>query len=54
VFDVGGRRRELHVTEAAAPGRFEFPVGRALEPGLYVIRVTQGAETRTVRLCVLR
>jgi hypothetical protein len=54
VFDVGGRRRELHVTSAEAPGRFELRVARALEPGLYVVRLTQGAENRVVRLCVLR
>ena len=54
VFDVGGRRRELHVTDAAAPGRFQLTVARRLEPGLYLIRLTQGAETRISRLCVFR
>ena len=54
VFDVSGRRRELHVTDAAGPGRFDLRVAQALEPGLYVVRLTLGAETRVARLCVVR
>jgi hypothetical protein len=54
LFDVDGRRRELHTIQAAQPGRYSLGVGRGLAPGVYFVRLQAGSESRTGKLCVVR
>jgi hypothetical protein len=54
VFDIGGRRRERHGIEAAAPGRYSLRVGRDLAPGVYLIQLAAGSQSRTSKLCLVR
>ena len=53
VFDIGGRRRERHAIEAATPGRYSLRVGRDLAPGMYLIQLAAGSQSRTSKLCVV-
>ena len=53
VLDALGRR-VARTSGFATAGRREVPMPSGLTPGLYVVRVTAGAETRTVRFVVVR
>lgn len=56
VLDVLGRRVGRLAVGALGAGRhvLALPVGARLTPGLYLVRLTQGASVRTARAVVLR
>jgi len=54
VFDISGRRRERHGIEAATPGHYALSVGRNLAPGIYLIQLAAGSQSKTSKLCVVR
>ncbi len=55
LLDVAGRRLERRRVEAGAAGlRTRFEWSRPLEPGCYVVRVTQGGRTVTRTVAVVR
>ena len=53
VFDLAGRRVLGRDVGAMGPGPHELALGR-LSPGVYVVRLTQGAMTATRRAAVIR
>ena len=56
LVDVSGRRVAGREVGALGPGRHAvaFGAGHRLEPGLYLVRLTQGANVRVTRVAVLR
>ncbi|MFN8586853.1 MAG: LamG-like jellyroll fold domain-containing protein [Candidatus Eisenbacteria bacterium] len=55
LLDVSGRRVREQVLAAVPPGRHEVRLGdAALAPGLYLVRVTQGAASVSRRVSVMR
>lgn len=54
VFDVGGRRVESRDVTGLGAGRHVVRIGRALAPGLYLVRLSQDTERATRRWCVVR
>ena len=55
LIDVGGRAvvsREVGMLGAGAHA-LDLAAGRHMGPGLYFVRLTQGANTKTVRVTVL-
>jgi hypothetical protein len=52
LLDVAGRRIASHDV-GAGQHTIDFGAGQRLEPGLYLVRLTQGANTRTTRVAVL-
>jgi hypothetical protein len=55
LLDVAGRRiatREVG-SLGAGPHTLDLIQGKRLAPGLYLVRLTQGANTRTTRVAVL-
>lgn len=56
LLDVAGRRivRRSLVGHGAGPQAIGLDEGARLAPGLYLVRVTQGTESRTMRVAVLR
>jgi hypothetical protein len=56
LLDVAGRRVALREVGTLGAGRHEVDLsdGRALDPGLYFLRLTQGRETRTTRVTMLQ
>ena len=56
LFDVSGRRAAPAVTRVVSAGTnvFSSPLARGLEPGLYVLRVSDGARKVERRLAVVR
>lgn len=53
LLDVAGRRIASHEV-GAGQHTLDLGAGRRLAPGLYLVRLTQGANTRTTRVAVLR
>jgi len=56
LLDVTGRRivrREVG-SFGVGPRTLDLSQGQHLAPGLYLVRLTQGANTRTTRVAVLR
>lgn len=53
LLDVSGRRIISHEV-VAGQHALDLGAGRQLAPGLYLVRLTQGANTRTTRVAVLR
>jgi hypothetical protein len=56
LVDVSGRRvveREVG-SLGAGPHTLDLGQGTRLAPGLYLVRLTQGTNTRTLRVAVLR
>ena len=56
LFDVNGRRAMSHLSRGLPAGAHELPLPEAgsLAPGLYFVRLTQAARSRTARLAILR
>ena len=56
LLDVSGRLVAANEVSALGPGRHvvELAAGRSLAPGLYLVRLTQGANTRVRRVVALR
>ena len=56
MLDVSGRRVAVREVGVLGAGRHEVEVGvgRPLAPGLYLVRLTQGANTRVVRVAALK
>ena len=56
LFDLGGRR--LFAREVGSLGagqhRFDVGAGTTLRAGMYVLRLTQGQETRSLKAVVVR
>ena len=53
LLDVAGRRIAEHEV-GSGQHTLDFGAGQHLAPGLYLVRLTQGANTRTTRVVVLR
>jgi hypothetical protein len=55
LIDVSGRRVRERALEGAAGGTnvVDLAVGEGLAPGLYLARLRQGSQVRTVRVAVL-
>jgi hypothetical protein len=53
LLDVAGRRIASHEV-GAGRHTLDLGAGQHLAPGLYLVRLTQGANTRTTRVAVLR
>jgi hypothetical protein len=53
LLDVAGRRIASHDV-GAGQHTFDLGAGQHLAPGLYLVRLTQGANTRVTRVAVLR
>jgi hypothetical protein len=55
LLDVSGRRVAVREVGSLGPGRHvvDLAAGRAPAPGLYLVRLTQGANTRVTRVTVL-
>ena len=56
LLDVSGRRVAEREVGSLGAGRHALDLvgGRSLAPGLYLVRLTQGANTRTARVAELR
>ncbi|HEY6196477.1 MAG TPA: hypothetical protein VI504_15705 [Candidatus Eisenbacteria bacterium] len=56
LFDASGRRSEIREVGSLGPGRHELELGgsRSLAPGLYLLRLTQGARSQVARVTVVR
>jgi hypothetical protein len=56
LFDLGGRRVEQHLIERAGAGEQSLMLagGRALRPGVYQLRLTQGERRDSRRVLVVR
>ena len=56
LLDVAGRRLESHPVSSMGAGRHTLTIAGAghLAPGLYLVRLRQGAESRVARVAVLR
>jgi hypothetical protein len=57
LLDVTGRRiarREVGLPIAGRPTELDLGAGQRLAPGLYLVRLRQGANTRVSRVAVLR
>ena len=56
LFDLGGRRIESRDVGGLGAGRHALRIGRerALSPGLYIVRLTQGGRETARRLSVIR
>ena len=56
LFDVGGRRVAERRIESPTPGaqRLEMGQGVRLTPGVHLARLTQGGESRSVRVVLIR
>jgi hypothetical protein len=53
LLDVAGRRIATHEV-GAGQHTLDLGAGQNLAPGLYLVRLTQGTNTRTTRVAVLR
>jgi tripartite motif-containing protein 71 len=53
LLDVAGRRIASHDV-GVGQHTLDFGAGQRLAPGLYLVRLTQGANTRTTRVAVIR
>jgi hypothetical protein len=55
LIDVAGRRIVEHAVGALGVGRHavDLAAGRRLRPGVYLVRLTQRANTRVVRVAML-
>ncbi len=55
LFDLAGRSMASRDVGALGPGRHaeDLAAGRALPPGIYLVRLTQGASRRLVRVALL-
>jgi len=53
VFDLAGRRVAAREVGTLGAGRHVLPMGR-FAPGVYVVRLTQGSRTATLRAAVIR
>ena len=56
LLDVGGRRIASHEVGSLGAGRHTLDLAQSqhFAPGLYLLRLTQGANTRTTRVAVIR
>jgi hypothetical protein len=56
LLDIAGRRVAAHEVGSlgAGPHALDLGHGRDLAPGLYLVRLTQGTNTRTARVAVIR
>lgn len=56
LLDVSGRRVVEREVGSLGAGQhtFDLGTGQRLAPGLYLVRLTQGANTRTTRVAVIR
>jgi hypothetical protein len=56
LHDVAGRRIAEHEVGSLGAGRHALDLGQGqnLAPGLYLVRLTQGPNTRTTRVAVLK
>ena len=56
LLDVAGRRMATREVGSLGAGRHTLDLreGRGLAPGLYLVRLTQGANTRTTRVAMIR
>ena len=56
LLDVAGRRLAAHEVGSLGAGQhtLDLGAGQHLAPGLYLVRLTQGANTRTTRVAVLK
>jgi hypothetical protein len=56
LFDLGGRRLSLDLFQALAPGPHRWTVAATgqLPPGMYIVRLAQGALSRSLKAPVLR
>jgi hypothetical protein len=52
LLDVAGRRIVSHEV-GVGQHTLDLGVGQRLAPGLYLVRLTQGANTRTTRVAVI-
>jgi hypothetical protein len=53
LLDVSGRRLAEMEVGALGTGRHVVELGRGLTPGLYLVRLTQGAQVRVLRVAVV-
>jgi len=53
LLDIAGRRIASHEV-GAGQHTLDLGGGQRLAPGLYLVRLTQGANTRTTRVAMLK
>ena len=53
VFDLAGRRVADREVGALGAGRHVLPLGR-FAPGVYLVRLSQGSRSATIRTAVMR
>jgi hypothetical protein len=53
VLDVSGRRVLSREVGAMGPGRHQIELARSVRAGVYLVRLTQGGDTRAMRAVML-